>query len=94
MKKSVYELSTGNNSVQALTWDRTNHVLYAATVCSYQDMEANYYGYRKAIRTKGQGDVLDGINGPDVPLWPEEAAHKELDFGYIYDVGGPSLRKG
>lgn len=47
-KKLVYELATGNNSVQSLAWDVKRSTLYAATECMYMDRMGSTHEYRRA----------------------------------------------
>jgi hypothetical protein len=42
----VYELATGNNSVNAMAWDPVRNCLYAATECNYVDRLGRHYDYR------------------------------------------------
>ncbi|KAI0040948.1 hypothetical protein FA95DRAFT_792933 [Auriscalpium vulgare] len=51
----LYELSTGNNVVNALAWDRKRQTLYAATDCPWMDRIGYHHGYRPArFRTEEQ----------------------------------------
>lgn len=45
-KKTVVEMSTGNNSVTSMVWNRKNTTLYAATECPWIDRFGNHYDYR------------------------------------------------
>ncbi|CAE6413050.1 unnamed protein product [Rhizoctonia solani] len=92
----VYELSTGNNSVQSLAWDAQNNCLYAATECQHMDRLGYHHDYRYAKIPKSQefdeGMEYDDDDGKDYYIdeercWPKPAWHKEDYFGYIYDAG-------
>ncbi|KAF7796464.1 hypothetical protein EIP86_007641 [Pleurotus ostreatoroseus] len=47
-KKTVVELSTGNNTVTSMVWNRKSTTLYAATECQSIDRFGNHYDYRPA----------------------------------------------
>jgi len=47
----LYELSTGNNVVETLSWDAANQTLYAATSCERLDRLGRLEGYR-AVKVK------------------------------------------
>ena len=47
-KQIVYELATGNNSVNTVIWNARNTTLYAATACEWQDHLGYFHGYRRA----------------------------------------------
>ena len=63
----VYELATGNNSVEALAWDTARSVLYAATECPGMDRLGFRHDYRPA----------------KIPKWadfePEEGDDDDMD---------------
>jgi len=70
----VYELATGNNSVNAMAWDPVRNCLYAATECNYVDRLGRHYDYRtmkmpKPPKAEDDDDVemLDGDDGADDP---------------------------
>ncbi|KAI0057359.1 hypothetical protein BV25DRAFT_1831186 [Artomyces pyxidatus] len=99
-KAPVYELSTGNNIVHALTWDAPRQTLYAATECSYMDRLGYYHGYRSAEfePSSGSGSRTPDSDDEDVEesrhdyrCWPEDAYHLEQSFGHPLDCGYPRL---
>ncbi|KEP47055.1 WD40 domain protein [Rhizoctonia solani 123E] len=90
----VYELSTGNNAVQSLSWDAPNNCLYAATECEYMDRLGYNYDYRYAKIPKNQNpggnEDMEEDEDEDVDYercWPKKAWHKEDYFGYLFDAG-------
>ncbi|RPD59658.1 hypothetical protein L227DRAFT_611865 [Lentinus tigrinus ALCF2SS1-6] len=88
----VYDLSTGNNCVQALAWDAKRSTLYAATVRDFHDYLSTRPVYRKARVpqwAKRNPAVIDGAKR----LWPRPACHREDYYGYAYDASGHSLFK-
>ncbi|KAI0057346.1 hypothetical protein BV25DRAFT_1432852 [Artomyces pyxidatus] len=76
-KLPLYELSTGNNQVNALAWDEPRQTLYAATECCYKDRNGYRIGYRAAQFPDSGED--------DRRTWPEQAYHSETSFGYPLD---------
>ncbi|KAH9479826.1 hypothetical protein JR316_0008421 [Psilocybe cubensis] len=59
-QKALYELATGNNSVQSMAWDHSTNTLYAATECTFVDRNGDHYGYRYARMPKRNPSALDG----------------------------------
>ncbi|KAL0063424.1 hypothetical protein AAF712_009628 [Marasmius tenuissimus] len=64
-RRLVYELSTGNTSVEGLAWDSQRNTLYAATECSYLGRMGDHYGYRIAKRPKPPQEALARARGND-----------------------------
>ncbi|CAE6460958.1 unnamed protein product [Rhizoctonia solani] len=101
----VYELSTGNNTVESLAWDAHNNCLYAATKCNYMDRLGNHHDYRYAKIPKSQrsnqgvDDEDDDEDDDDDDegatdgerCWPKDAWHTEDYFGYLFDAGDHSI---
>ncbi|VDC05495.1 unnamed protein product [Peniophora sp. CBMAI 1063] len=80
----LYELSTGNNTVEALAWDGSRNQLFAATSCEYLGHYGTAFDYRQARF------------GEDVPrhwekAWPKQAYHNEESFGHPFDCGSHRL---
>ncbi|EMD33927.1 hypothetical protein CERSUDRAFT_159231 [Gelatoporia subvermispora B] len=99
----VYELATGNNSVESLAWDSRRSALWATTRCEYYD-GGRHFDYRKARipkwaerdYTPPEQDADDETEGGDVPesgkhCWPVKAFHGENFFGYCFDAGEDKL---
>ncbi|KAJ3546663.1 hypothetical protein NM688_g5488 [Phlebia brevispora] len=64
-KRLVYELATGNNSVNSMVWDSNSLTLYAATECNYVDRLGNYHGYRPYRRPSyGDSENNSGSSSP------------------------------
>jgi len=94
----VYELSTGNNSVQSLAWDDANDTLYAATECFWVDRMGYRHDYRELHQPRKSGakstdeddeedeDEDDEEWGED-RAWPSDASHSENAFGIPHDAG-------
>jgi WD40 repeat protein len=102
----VYELSTGNNAVQALVWDSKRNCLYAATECMYMDRLGYHHGYRPGFVPKPAGapqsrshddddedDDEDDEEGDHEHCWPDRAFHHENYFGYMFDAGDHRICK-
>lgn len=72
-RKVVYELSTGNTSVQALAWDDRNSTLFAATSCMNVGYTGRTLDYRYAKKPDFiyRGDT-ESEAGEDVPPTEEE----------------------
>lgn len=71
----LYELSTGNNQVNALAWDTSSQTLYAATDCEYFDRSRHHHEYRRAKlpkSTTGDADE-DSYDDSEGPNWPKKA---------------------
>ena len=83
-RNPLYELSTGNNVVEVLAWDRSRNQLLAATDCEYLDFHGSSFDYREA-------DFGDDSSGD--MAWPEKAYHDEESFGYPFDCGSHRLRE-
>ncbi|QRW23502.1 WD40 domain-containing protein [Rhizoctonia solani] len=88
----VYELATGNNGVQSLSWDAPNNCLYAATECEYMDRLGYHHDYRPAKIPKdqrGHMELEDEESDDEFSdrCWPDKAWHKEGYFGYMFDCG-------
>ncbi|KAJ6529635.1 hypothetical protein B0H19DRAFT_1082750 [Mycena capillaripes] len=91
-RKMVYELSTGNNSVNSMTWDETRNALYVSTTCSFLD--GNHRTYRRArlppsmlpepVPPRG---MLNDDDGPFDKCWPRRAIHSEGYWGEVFDAG-------
>jgi hypothetical protein len=47
-KTALYELSTGNNEVNAMVWDGSTQTLFAGTECSYMDRLGYTHDYARA----------------------------------------------
>lgn len=101
-KKLVYELSTGNNTVCALAWDKQRTTLYAATEAEHRPGPRGRGVYRKARKVKRDHDAQpateetemdnedideDSMEFYDSLRWPYSAYHKEEYFGEVYDSG-------
>lgn len=83
----LYELSTGNNQVNALAWDTSSQTLYAATDCEYFDRSRHHHEYRRAKlpkSTTGDADE-DSYDDSEGPNWPKKAYHNESGFGHLLD---------
>ena len=92
-KKAFYELSTGNNAVISLAWNKNNSTLYAATECQYVDWLGYYTEYRDFEKRAIRGtDIKPPITRSDYVYWPDRAFHIETSFGYAYDAGQHTLR--
>ncbi|KAL1753338.1 WD40-repeat-containing domain protein [Schizophyllum commune] len=63
-KKLVYELATGNNSVQSLAWDAPRSTLYAATECNALDRAGIRHGYRRLRMPDGDNSIHDKRRQP------------------------------
>ncbi|KAH9838317.1 uncharacterized protein C8Q71DRAFT_750419 [Rhodofomes roseus] len=85
-KKCIYELSTGNTSVEGLAWSSAQSTLYAATSTSYQDWIGNHFSYRDCKVPSGT-DILPPKKMHNNLYWPDRAIHVENAFGYVYDAG-------
>ncbi|KZV59683.1 hypothetical protein PENSPDRAFT_760359 [Peniophora sp. CONT] len=79
----LYQLSTGNNAVEALAWDSSRNHLFAATDCQYLGYNGTAFGYREAR-------LGDDEDGGDM-AWPKKAWHDEKSFGYPFDCGSHRL---
>ncbi|KAJ6492040.1 hypothetical protein C8R45DRAFT_191124 [Mycena sanguinolenta] len=105
-QKMVYELSTGNSAVVAMTWDAPRSVLYVATACDYMDRNGNTCDYRRAKvprtpRDSNPGEEDDPMDDDEsdsedddddgAPCWPGKAAHAEDYFGHLFDAGNHCL---
>jgi hypothetical protein len=78
--RSLYELTTGNNIVDSLSWDAATNTLLAAT-----------YNVDGTSRILSEGD-FDDDNENDDRDWPVDALHQPCDFGYRFNVRGePSV---
>ncbi|KAF9524849.1 hypothetical protein CPB83DRAFT_819534 [Crepidotus variabilis] len=86
----VYELATGNNTVESLAWDQFTNSLYAATSCLHRST-----GYRRARYPKQRPEGEDDLNNDaedeeeEHPhrRWPTGAFHSENYWGHIFDCG-------
>ncbi|KAI5898084.1 uncharacterized protein SCHCODRAFT_02744383 [Schizophyllum commune H4-8] len=63
-KKLVYELATGNNSVQSLAWDAPRSTLYAATECNALDRAGIRHGYGRLRMPDGDDSIHDERGKP------------------------------
>lgn len=48
-RSPVYELATGNNTVEGMIWSESHNELWAATSCQYVDMHGDHRGYRRVM---------------------------------------------
>lgn len=100
----VYELSTGNNSVESLGWDDKLSTLYAALDCRYVTRMGSHLDYRRARNPKKKKiddeiedesedeDAFDDVDyDGDDRQWPERAFHQENYFEYTFDAGRHGL---
>ena len=108
-KRLVYELSTGNNRVCALAWNKQRTTLYAATEAEHRPGPGGRAVYRKARKVKRDQDAQrateedseenyedideDGMEFYDELRWPYSAYHKEDYFGEVYDAGSMLMCK-
>ncbi|KDR76362.1 hypothetical protein GALMADRAFT_247801 [Galerina marginata CBS 339.88] len=105
-QKSVYELATGNNSVEAMEWDAHTNTLYAVTCSPYIDWNGRLMNYRTAripkVKTdsEGEDEEDEDKNSEDeyedannYVRWPKRAYHSENYFGYVFDAGGHRFYK-
>ncbi|KAF8598053.1 hypothetical protein BDV93DRAFT_610081 [Ceratobasidium sp. AG-I] len=102
-RAAIYELSTGNNEVNALAWDPKRNTLFAATECSYMDTAGFRHGYRPGTKcemnlgkpsTQNQNrkheeeEEEDGDDDDDYErCWPDLAWHFEDYYEYPFDSG-------
>ncbi|KAJ7128668.1 hypothetical protein C8R44DRAFT_873362 [Mycena epipterygia] len=94
-RKMVYELSTGNNDVNAMTWDDAQNALYVSTTCSFMDRNGYTSDYRRArlplsmlpepVPRGGMPNYDD--EGPFDKCWPKRAKHAEGYWGAVFDAG-------
>ncbi|TFY64138.1 hypothetical protein EVJ58_g2815, partial [Rhodofomes roseus] len=84
-KKCIYELSTGNTSVEGLAWSSAQSTLYAATSTSYQDWIGNHFSYRDCKVPSGT-DILPPKKMHNNLYWPDRAIHVENAFGTYRDI--------
>ncbi|KAJ7184810.1 hypothetical protein C8R46DRAFT_1343810 [Mycena filopes] len=98
-RKTVYELATGNNAVNGMTWDAPRSTLYVSTVCEYMDM-GEHFGYRRAkgpsadammMELDSEDEDEDSEDEDEAPCWPQRAAHAEDYFGHLFDAGDHRL---
>ncbi|KAJ6505718.1 hypothetical protein C8R47DRAFT_1102265 [Mycena vitilis] len=92
-RKMVYELSTGNNAANSMTWDDAQNVLYVSTTCSFID--GGRSTYRRArlpasmlpepVPPRGMENYDD--EGPFNKCWPKQAIHSEEYWGAVFDAG-------
>ena len=86
----VYDLSTGNNCVQAMAWDSKRSTLYAATDRDFHDYLSSRPLYRHARIpqwAKRNPAAIDDVQRH----WPRPACHREDYYGYAYDAPGHAL---
>ncbi|KAJ7247142.1 hypothetical protein B0H12DRAFT_1186935 [Mycena haematopus] len=92
-RKMVYELSTGNNSVNGMTWDDASNALYVSATCSYLDG-----GRRTYRRARLPPSMLPepmprhGLpnydnKGSFDKCWPRQAVHSEQHYGTVFNAG-------
>ncbi|KAK1221371.1 hypothetical protein PQX77_015822 [Marasmius sp. AFHP31] len=79
-RRLVYELSTGNTSVQGLGWDSQRNTLYASTKCSYLGRMGDHYGYRIAKPPKPPQDALARARAND-PSFKKTKMVKRGNYG-------------
>ncbi|KAH7332735.1 hypothetical protein B0J17DRAFT_771518 [Rhizoctonia solani] len=82
----MYELATGNNIVNSLSWDSKHNSLYAYTSCGHKSRS---YAYREANipqrkRTSHPNNI---VQGSKLRCWPRQACHVEDHFEYAFDAG-------
>ena len=92
----MYDLATGNNTVEAMAWDGASNTLYAASSCRYIDRNGRHMDYRMAkipVQAENpnaaQMDEDEGQfeeESEDV-CWPKDAYHAEDYFGHAFDAG-------
>ncbi|KAI0058822.1 hypothetical protein BV25DRAFT_1829575 [Artomyces pyxidatus] len=104
-KASLYELSTGNNEVNALSWDGPRQTLYSGTECQYVDRHGETFDYRRgkfpkpkpAITAYDEDEDMEDEDDSDYDSedgegnWPKHACHGEASFGYPLDSAGHRL---
>ncbi|KAK7063417.1 hypothetical protein R3P38DRAFT_2756354 [Favolaschia claudopus] len=93
-RKMLYELSTGNNSVNGMTWDDSTNSLYVCTTCDYVGGDRGTYRRARLPQSmlpepvpgpRGMPNYDDA--GSFVKCWPRQAAHEEGYWGEVFDAG-------
>jgi len=76
-KAIVYELATGNNSVNSMAWDAPRSTLFAATECMWMDRLGYHHEYRPARIPRAHDMERRGDAGMDIE--GEEEEEEEFD---------------
>ncbi|KAJ7737538.1 hypothetical protein B0H16DRAFT_1571880 [Mycena metata] len=94
-RKMIYELSTGNTSVNGMTWYDAQNVLYVSTTCSFMDRNGYTSDYRRArlpasmlpepVPAGGMPNYDE--DGEFDKCWPKQAIHSEGYWGEVFDAG-------
>ena len=99
----VYELATGNNTVDAMAWDDASNTLYAASSCHYIDRNGRHMDYYRMAKIPVQAEDPNTAQiGEDEErfeeesediCWPKDAYYAEDYFGHAFDAGDHRICK-
>jgi len=86
MKRALYEISTGNNTVRQILFHEASQSLFVATDCLYVDR----HGYKHYDLDFSARNGYEDYDSDDED-WPARAAHSKQDFPSEFDAGENAL---
>ena len=81
----VYDLATGNNTVEAMIWDHASNVLYAASDCPNVDRNGYHMNYRYAKIPRTEVGKNEQNLAPEANMDEDEDAWEDIEEDDDYD---------